>query len=1083
MHHADLSQAYLNLANHLFRGRISEHDLSAATSRLPPLSEALLVILGQHSEKVAGSKPRYGWSIAKVAYSAAITQKQDLFVRSLAVWNVGRAANHWGQPKRVKIAIDQAHRGFSKLNKRGWLAACDWQLNALPWTKSDFSNVAITLANALENLEDTGPDQFIPHCRLSLAYAQILIKAYDKARENIEISKAIFVAQGDTLNQARCWLHEASYLRRTDKFDQALDKLEMAVRVFEAEDAFADKAKAFYQIGLCHLLRTDDLSKAIEQLEKAASLFSNCDMDLWRAMCITNLGSVYLYTGDLTLADKHYQDARKVFVRNEIPGLLADNIHDCGEMNILRGKPHISIEQFKQAVDLNESLGSRLSAGVSMTSLGRAYGQSGRYQDALLYLERAANRLKSLGSHLRLGTCEMYTALVWLQLGQPAIAHEHLDRAAKNYESADQKALLSEIYSYRARAFFQQGLETSAIECLEKSLTLAVMYGVRPRASLARRLLGEGMVQIGRYEEALVILKQALAESADMDLFMNQAACLVACGTCYSLISDPNQAQDAYEQALKLSGEALPEIEWIAHIGLGDIASFNSKVNQALKAYRRGAEIFTQIRRNFWQPTLAGSYLQGPARIFDKIVSFASIVGSAHDTLFLVEQGKESTLLGQLLVDNLPSWNPKSQELNDLQAEIGLLQEWLGTSIDKSLLAQATPQYRQMLEKLHEKTQQYGELKARLERQTIPSHKLKSMHSNSFNLLLFRQLANNILCKKWIALDYYLVGNQLVTIVVTPDTCDVLCTTITNRCIMALDACDKARRKSELPLQSDLDVLGKLLIPNSLSEKLSTDIYLLLSPHRKLHVLPWAALRPDINSEPLACVCIPTVVPSLQSLVLLWQRSDSNHAPSRDAGLLVGLSDFHGRHRELPHVNDEINYLKSKLGSLGKDLTEGEATWENLMKLSREQTPNKKVGLSRFAWLHIASHYFSDDLTGRLSGLALWDVDIWLDQLRDLKRLPDLVTFSACNSNSSFVYEGDEHVDLPTTCLIAGAKSVVGSIWPVVDQAAIELMSGFYNRYLIGLQPAQALAQAQREIIGRGEKFDNWAGYICIGMP
>ena len=137
-------------------------------------------------------------------------------------------------------------------------------------------------------------------------------------------------------------------------------------------------------------------------------------------MCSNNLGSIHLFTGELTLADKYYEEAEAVFTRHDIQGLLADNLNDHGEVNILRGKPRTSIEQFKQSVAINEKLDAQLSAAVGVTNLGKAYGQLGRYQDALHYLEQAIERLGSLNSHLRLGTCEKYAALIWSQLGQPA---------------------------------------------------------------------------------------------------------------------------------------------------------------------------------------------------------------------------------------------------------------------------------------------------------------------------------------------------------------------------------------------------------------------------------------------------------------------------------------------------------------------------------------------------------------------------------------------------------------------------------------------------------------------------------------
>lgn len=1073
-------QAYIDLANGLFHARIRERDLAAVTSRLPDLDEPLLREVGQRAEEFAVSAPRFGWALCRVAYGAAIAQKQSPFIRSLAAWYLGRASNHWAQPKKVKAALSRARRGFVKLKESGWVAACDWQLNALAWTQPDLAMVVKALSEALKQLEDAGFDDFVPECRLALAYAQILTKDYDGAKKNIQLSENAFLYKGDTLNQARCWLHQASYLRREDHFDQALDKLQQAGMVFETLNAPLDRAKAYYQEGLCYLLRTDNLLEATERLRKAIDLFSACDLELWRAMCIMNLGSVYLFTGELAHADGYYEEARKVFVHHRVTGLLADNLQDCGEVNILRGRPDVSIGQFKQAASLHEKLGVRLPAAISITNLGKAYGQMGRYQDALFYLEQAAERLQSLDSPLRLGTCEKYIALIWLQLGQPALAHQYLDQATSHYELAQQNALLPEMYNYRAEAYFQQGREANALEWLQKSLELATRYQMRPQANQARRLLGEGLIRLGRYEEALERLQQAQEESATMGMLMDQAASFLACGEYYELTSEATRAQSYFEQALQLSQGAWPEIEWKAYIGLGDLAASRADTQEVLRAYQKGAERFTEIRQNFWQPNLVGSYLQRSSQTFDKVIAFASQTGFAQETLFLIEQSKASTLLRQLLVRDVSDWNTESQEMSDLQAEIDLLQDRLRNLREESLPIQTSAEFQQLQRTLREKIRQYSDLKSRLERQRISEQASTAGISHRFDLEVFRNRANAVLQKNWLALDYYLINNQLITILIGSEICEVLSSTLPHRAVMALDAYEKARRNPAYSNPDDLRILGKILIPEQLNEYLTPETYLHIAPHRKLHSVPWPALFTDFRAKALVCSCIPVVVPSLQSLTLLWQRNRSRHTSTEESGLVVGVSQFHGRHDDLPHVKDEIHSLRSALRSKGKYLTEEEATWENLLKHSQKP---KEEGLSRFAWLHVASHFFNDGLTGRLSGLALWDRDVWLDQLRDLGHFPGLVTVSACNSSSSFVYEGDEHVDLPTTCMVAGADTVVGSIWPVVDQAAAELISAFYRHHLTGLRPAQALAQAQREFANLGRREDHWYSFVCIGVP
>ena len=301
---------------------------------------------------------------------------------------------------------------------------------------------------------------------------------------------------------------------------------------------------------------------------------------------------------------------------------------------------------------------------------------------------------------------------------------------------------------------------------------------------------------------------------------------------------------------------------------------------------------------------------------------------------------------------------------------------------------------------------------------------------------------------------------------------------------MALEACNLARRGAELPTAGDLAVLGAALLPSALSGLLEPDAPLLIAPHRQLHGVPWAALQPEFSHAPLVTACTPSVISSLHGLAVLWERALSGDLLPRDRGLLVGISNFGSSHEALPLVAAEIAALKEKLGSGGCMLLEKDATWENLLALQAgDVAAGDKTDRSRFAWLHIASHALADRQTGRLSGVALAGGDIWLDQLRDLAPLPSLVTLSACNGSESFIYEGDERLDLQTVCLVAGANSVAGSIWPLQDQAAVALMTHFYDNYLSGLGPAAAAAHAQRQIITAGGSLKDWASFVCAGVP
>lgn len=1078
MRGSDPIHAYSQLADELYAGTISETELRSATITLPVPDKKLLDSIAHYVEQVSTARPRYGWAISRVTQQAAVSQHCDLYLQSLTAWSLARACNHWSQPKRMQEAIALARHGFESLNENGWLAACEWQENALAWTKPNFAESARVLKDALHGLESNGFAEFIPECRLALAFAQILIGQHAEALENIHLSEEVYRSQGDQLNQARCWLNQASSLRRQGHFEGAFQKLQQALSIFERENSLTDQAKAHYQIALCLMLQANDLPRAVKHFQQAADLFDATELDLWRSACINNLGSVYMINGQLNRAKEYYQEAGDNFSRHEVQGPLADNLNDRGKLNVLLGKPALSIEQFKQSAAINTMLGSKLSAAIVISNLGEAYGQLGRYQDALHHLERAAEQLESLENYSRLAACEKYVALIWLRLGQPQTALEYLDKSFVHYEMADQKAFLASVYNYRAAAFFQQGQVDQAIASLEQSLTLAEKFGIRPQFALAKRLLGEALVcsSSTRQAESLKYLEQAHSDFTEMKMLMEQAACLIAIGAYCRSIAEAESAKTAFEEALQLSEGTFPEIDWRAYIELGNLAESQGDTDLALRMYHKGTETFHEIRQNFLQPALAGSYLQTPARVFDQIVAVASRAAAALETLSFIEESKASTLTRHLSETHTLGSDSTSQELDEIKVDIDLLKRQLKASLEDMPALQSAFQSRQTRKQLKRKIEQYSALKTRLERRSL-SDEAGMSPSTSFDLEGFRQMTGAFLGEDWIALDYYLNETELTAVMVTPHDCIVYSQPVSKRFVMALNACDKARRNAGPPQQSDLEILGNLLIPDSLADHISPDTHLLLAPHRNLHQIPWSAVQPGFATQPLVCLCTPSVIPSLHGLRLLWERGHSIRTTNRGNGLLVGLSSFNGLQQELPQVRNEITALASKLHSGGFVLTEEEATWMNLLKLKGQGE------LTDFGWLHIASHFSSDRVTGRLSGIALQDGEIWLDQLRDLSPLPALVSLSACNSNDSFLYEGDERVDLQTTCLMAGAQSVIGSVWPVLDQSAAELTSLFYDYYLEGSNPAKAAAAAQRQFIQAGKELNAWASFICAGLP
>jgi len=150
----------------------------------------------------------------------------------------------------------------------------------------------------------------------------------------------------------------------------------------------------------------------------------------------------------------------------------------------------------------------------------------------------------------------------------------------------------------------------------------------------------------------------------------------------------------------------------------------------------------------------------------------------------------------------------------------------------------------------------------------------------------------------------------------------------------------------------------------------------------------------------------------------------------------------------------------------------------------------KKEELSSYRYLHFAAHGYFDGANPERSGivLALGGSDDGFLQAREISKFElraDLVTLSACQSGLGRVLDGEGVQGLSRAFFLAGARSVVVSLWNVNDAAASELMRRFYSGLKAGLPKDEALRAAKlalrKEPRWRHPYY--WAPFVLQGDP
>ncbi len=1068
-----LTEPFLQISQDLFNQRLAEEDLPAAIAHHPILNRPLLEALGELAETAVLSQPAYAYAIMATA-DAAAQRSDDPFLRALAAWQLARAANGWVRPQLVETAVTRAHALFSQLQEPAWLAACTWQQNAHPWTRSNFSHAVTELQQALDTLLATGFDNFVPECRLSLAYAYLLVGRFEDAERETAVAQQIFETSNNPFGLGRCLYTRASYLRRQTHFKQAVDYFIQAQQLFQQAGATVWNTMTMTQRGLIAWYWQHDAQTAVTHLDEAIAQFEKLDLPLWVAQCRFGLGQIYQQTGQLAEAAEAIQAAREVFARFRIAGLWADSLLESGWLALYQGNYQNSLDYFQQAETLYTEVGNRWLPIIAIMHQGEAYVQMGQYQQALQYLEKASQHLEPLHMPQRQAWCQVRLAHVHTQLNHWPQAEDHLEQAENYYQQTGQVDNSSNIFNLRARLSISQGKEDEALQFLRLAIEAAGQLEEWPEVAESQRLLGHILSELGRFDEAFGYLQTADASFEEMGMVIDQAACQIDLGDYYSRTNNPAAARAAWQQALGVIAGAAPELAWQAHFGLARLAEAANHDLIALAAYRRASQALTQLRRNLWQPAVAGSYLAHPMTMFDRALSLAAKLNATKDALQFIEESKAQTIAKQLTTP-LSIGYSLPDEVIDLVAEIRWLQQKLKESTTPGFGGLVTR--RELHQKFIQKVRQYDELMSQVERaQKSRNQPEEPDGAFDFDMVHFRQTAVNFLGEKWLAVNYYQNDAEITAVALTPTDAFSWSTPITPALHFSLENCRKAGPRRPLSGQ-DLTILGSALLPVTVYNRLTPDTHLLIVPNRKLHRLPWAALRIGGTDTPLVTICIPVVVPSLQSVLSLWQRPQAANPQPGAAGLLVAVAEFQGRHTPLPEVRRETEMLVQLFGSQLECLIDADATFENWRETKQED------GVSRFRFLHLATHAFSDQMTGRLSGLALYEHDFWLDELQQLAPLPPLVTLSACSGLRNLVHEGDEQMGLAITCLSAGAQRVVGSLWPVLDESTPGFMRNFYRGVLNGQGVAEALAQAQRTAVQTQADIMQWGSFQCIGQP
>ncbi|MEM7586085.1 MAG: tetratricopeptide repeat protein [Acidobacteriota bacterium] len=998
-----------------------------------------------------GDHPRASWLFLHVAHTAA--RKREWSIVDSALGHAERAALD-GNLSQVLPTI-QATRGKSLRNRgepskapEAYRAALDLQTKLSPRSLG-VARAQLRLGNALLDLSEL--DSAEEYYRKSLELSEALAPA------SLPVSWTLFSLANVALERGDLAAAEA-YLARALKIDEKLtpQSTNLATTVFSlglvaSARGKLEAAEGFYK-------RTLAIQETLGPLSPQS------------ASALNGLGVVTRQRGDLVAAENYFRRALEL-IKNYDPESpnIPQVLLNLGNVASDRGNLASAEAFILRALDWQQRIAEEtVHVATLLNNLGGVALRRGDIESAEIYYRRA------LAISDRIAPGSLKNARDRDNLGLVAYQRGDLATARKRY---------------------LEGLEIRrqlAPDSLDVALSLSRL------ADLASDR-GDFIAAERHLEQALAIRKAEAPES------IHTARTLQLLGDVARDRGDPRSAERSYQEALRIHRERAPgstEEATSCHRLAG--LHRQSSSEQAIDYYTCAVEAIEKQRHTLGgsDASRAGFRAQYSA-VYLEMVDLLVELDRIEESFHMLERYRSRELLGLMAQRDLAF-------TSDLPADLERRRRLANRSYDRALESLAklsseapTAERQQARDALDG---------ARLEQETIRSEirraapRLAALQEpeplglaetratlEPGTLVLsyavgeaqsFLFLAGSGVSEPWVAR--------------LPVAADDLERDVQRfRSSLARGRLDPRPAK----VQWQARQLSRLLLAPAQSQ-ISRAQRLLILPDGPLHSLPFAALsdpshsdgsRSLIESQPIHVAASATVFALLKATRQelrsqrivgfgdpLFQSADlqDSASPQMRSATRAGF-DF----QPLPASRTELEGLRTLFPERAQIFLGAEATEHRAKTIDRATTH-----------LHIATHGLLDDRFPLDSALAFSIPESWREgeengllqawEIFEQIRLDaDLVTLSACDTGRGKVLGGEGLMGLTRAFQYAGARSVLASLWSVSDRSTADLMKRFYRYLGEGQSKAEALRNAQLDLLRDAEYSHpfHWAGFQLFG--
>lgn len=867
-------------------------------------------------------------------------------------------------------------------------------------------------------------------CLRSKANALYMLGENKAALEFHAEALEIFRLIGDAREQARTLIPTIQPLILLGEYQRAFDAAAEAKIIFQRIGDAQRLGHLEINVGNIYH-RQDRFEEALACYERAyESLLPFRDSE-GLAVALYNMAVCLISLNDFPRALASYQRAREMCVQHGMALLVTQADYNIAYLYYLRGEYSRAIEMLRATREKSEQNGDAHILALCYLDLSDIYLELNLSSEAREVAYEGRERFRKLGMGYEEAKCQANEALALSQLGKTIHALELFDRARAKFVQEKNLVWPSLIDLYRALVLFNEGRYFESRRFCEQAAKFFDSSFLPGKAVLCHLLLARLSFRTG----ALPAATSECARALD----------------CLSSLDAPS---------LRFQAEFLS----------GQIAEASGSLRDAYDCFQRAREALETLRGSLHGEELKISFMKNRLEVYECLVDICARQprgrDAAEEAFGYMEMAK-SRSLAELLVHHAQALPEAPSGQSGLVRRIREMREelnWYYRRLEIEQLQTGTPSP-ERIEQLRQKAAAHENDLLRALRE------LPKSHSTGPNVA--PESAGGIraaLPADAAVVEYFSVKGQFAAAILTHRSLEIIPLTPVSRVVNLMRMLEFQISKFRLgadyvrQFQSHLLEASKAHLRNlhaevfaPLRSRLSV-AHLVVVPHGVLHYLPFHALLD--GERYLIDDFSVSYAPSATTFALCQKNS----ARSEGLPVVMGVPN-----EQAPFILDEVQAV-SKILPGASLLVGSEANEANLR--------SKGLG-SRL--IHIATHGTFRQDNPMFSSIRLGGGNLALYDLYQLKVDCELITLSGCATGLNVVTAGDELLGLVRGLLLAGARSLLMSLWDVHDRTTAEFMTVFYEHLECSDSKAGALRDAMLAMRGRYPHPYYWAPFTLTG--